>query len=89
MAGLQVAWSARPPSSPGQHFNTFKERFRRLPDRDRASFPPGRRGEAKATKEGISAGQIDVVIGTHAILAKGVQFKNLGLVIVDESKGSA
>jgi transcription-repair coupling factor (superfamily II helicase) len=42
--------------------------------------------EAKSTRDGVAAGKIDIVIGTHAILAKGVQFKNLGLVIVDEEQ---
>src|SRR3546814_10811864 len=42
--------------------------------------------EAKATKEGIAAGKVDIVIGTHALLAKGIAFRNLGLVIVDEEQ---
>jgi len=42
--------------------------------------------EAKKTRDGLEAGQIDIVVGTHAILAKGVKFKKLGLVIVDEEQ---
>ena len=42
--------------------------------------------EAKATKEGLADGSIDIVIGTHALLAKSIDFKRLGLVIVDEEQ---
>jgi transcription-repair coupling factor (superfamily II helicase) len=42
--------------------------------------------EAKATREGLANGTVDVVVGTHAILSKTVQFKRLGLVIVDEEQ---
>ena len=42
--------------------------------------------EAKKTKEGIADGTVDIVIGTHALLAKGIEFKRLGLVIVDEEQ---
>ena len=42
--------------------------------------------ESKATKEGLEAGQVDIVIGTHALLGKTVKFKKLGLVIVDEEQ---
>jgi transcription-repair coupling factor (superfamily II helicase) len=86
MAGLQVALVCPTTLLARQHYNTFKERFGGFPiEIGRLSRLVGA-AEAKATKEGISAGQIDVVIGTHAILAKGVQFKNLGLVIVDEEQ---
>jgi transcription-repair coupling factor (superfamily II helicase) len=69
-----------------QHFNTFKERFHGMPvEIGRLSrLVPA--AEAKATREGVASGQIDIVIGTHAILAKQIQFKNLGLVIVDEEQ---
>jgi transcription-repair coupling factor (superfamily II helicase) len=69
-----------------QHFNNFVERFRGFPiEIGRLSrLVPA--AEAKATREGVKAGKIDIVIGTHAILAKGVEFKNLGLVIVDEEQ---
>jgi transcription-repair coupling factor (superfamily II helicase) len=86
MAGLQVALVCPTTLLARQHYNTFTERFRGFPiEIGRLSrLVPAK--EAKETKEGIKAGQIDVVIGTHAILAKGVEFKNLGLVIVDEEQ---
>ncbi|HEX8402893.1 MAG TPA: transcription-repair coupling factor [Allosphingosinicella sp.] len=86
MSGLQVALVCPTTLLARQHFNTFKERFGGFPiEIGRLSRLVGA-AEAKATKEGLAAGKIDVVIGTHAILAKGVQFKNLGLVIVDEEQ---
>jgi transcription-repair coupling factor (superfamily II helicase) len=86
MAGLQVALVCPTTLLARQHFNTFKERFGGFPiEIGRLSRLVGA-AEAKATREGVAAGKIDVVIGTHAILAKGVQFKNLGLVIVDEEQ---
>jgi transcription-repair coupling factor (superfamily II helicase) len=86
MAGLQVALVCPTTLLARQHFNTFCERFKGFPlEIGRLSrLVPA--AEAKATREGIKAGKIDIVIGTHAILAKSVEFKKLGLVIVDEEQ---
>jgi transcription-repair coupling factor (superfamily II helicase) len=86
MAGYQVALVCPTTLLARQHFNTFVERFRGFPiEIGRLSrLVPAR--EAKETREGVAAGKIDIVIGTHAILAKGVAFKKLGLVIVDEEQ---
>src|SRR3546814_14039633 len=69
-----------------QHYQNFTARFEGLPLRiGRLSrLVPG--NEAKATREGITDGTIDIVIGTHAVLAKSVEFKRLGLVVVDEEQ---
>jgi transcription-repair coupling factor (superfamily II helicase) len=86
MAGLQVAIVAPTTLLARQHFTTFKERFQGFPieiGRLSRLVPPK---EAKATKEGLKSGQIDIVIGTHAILSKSIEFKKLGLVIVDEEQ---
>jgi transcription-repair coupling factor (superfamily II helicase) len=86
MSDLQVALICPTTLLARQHFNTFVERFRGFPieiGRLSRLVPPK---EAKETKERLKAGQVDIVIGTHAILAKGVEFKNLGLVIVDEEQ---
>jgi transcription-repair coupling factor (superfamily II helicase) len=86
MAGLQVALVCPTTLLARQHYNTFCERFRGFPieiGRLSRLVPPK---EAKETREGLTAGKIDIVIGTHAILAKGVEFRNLGLVIVDEEQ---
>ncbi|WP_168928668.1 transcription-repair coupling factor [Sinomonas albida] len=69
-----------------QHFETFSERFSGFPVRVQAlsRFQTG--GEAKETMEGLRKGSVDVVIGTHRLLSKEVEFKDLGLVIVDEEQ---
>jgi transcription-repair coupling factor (superfamily II helicase) len=86
MSGLQVALVCPTTLLARQHYNTFKERFGGFPmEIGRLSRLVGA-SEAKATRDAVAAGKIDIVIGTHAILAKGVQFKNLGLVIVDEEQ---
>lgn len=86
MSGQQVAIVCPTTLLARQHFNNFTARFEGFPlNVGRLSrLVPG--AEAKATKEGLANGQIDVVIGTHAILAKGIEFKRLGLVVVDEEQ---
>ena len=86
MAGHQVALVCPTTLLARQHYNTFAERFRGFPieiGRLSRLVPPK---EAKATKERLKDGKLDIVIGTHAVLAKGVEFKKLGLVIVDEEQ---
>ncbi len=86
LSGMQVAVVCPTTLLARQHFNTFVARFEGFP------LNVGRLSrlvpalEAKTTKEGLTAGTIDIVIGTHAILAKGIEFKRLGLVIVDEEQ---
>ena len=67
-----------------QHFQTFSERFRGfLPTVDvicRFRTPK----EQRITLQKVRAGQIDILIGTHAILSRKIQFKDLGLLIIDE-----
>ena len=86
MAGQQVAIVCPTTLLARQHFNNFTARFEGFPlnvGRLSRLVPAA---EAKATKEGLTDGHIDVVIGTHAILAKGIEFKRLGLVVVDEEQ---
>jgi transcription-repair coupling factor (superfamily II helicase) len=86
MAGMQVALVCPTTLLARQHFNTFKERFQGFPIEIGRLSRLVTAAEAKATREGLTAGQVDIVIGTHALLAKQVEFKNLGLVIVDEEQ---
>ena len=67
-----------------QHMQTFSDRFADFPVRiaELSRFRTGK--EAKAALEGLAAGSIDLVIGTHKLLQPDVRFKNLGLVIIDE-----
>ncbi|HXV73263.1 MAG TPA: DEAD/DEAH box helicase, partial [Sphingomonadales bacterium] len=86
MAGHQVAVISPTTLLSRQHTNTFSERFRGLPvvidELSRLVTP----AKAKAAKERIKKGQTDIVIGTHALLAKDIHFKSLGLLIVDEEQ---
>jgi transcription-repair coupling factor (superfamily II helicase) len=86
MAGHQVALVCPTTLLARQHYNTFVERFRGFPiEIGRLSrLVPAK--EAKETKARLKDGRLDIVIGTHALLAKGVEFRNLGLVIVDEEQ---
>ena len=86
MSGLQVALIAPTTLLARQHFQNFRERFQGFPiEIGRLSrLVPAK--EAKATKEGLKTGKVDIVIGTHALLAKSVEFRKLGLVIVDEEQ---
>jgi transcription-repair coupling factor (superfamily II helicase) len=86
MAGLQVALVCPTTLLARQHYNNFCERFQGFPLKIGRLSRLVPAAEAKATREGLGNGQIDVVIGTHAILAKSVEFKKLGLVIVDEEQ---
>ncbi|MBO9499695.1 MAG: transcription-repair coupling factor [Novosphingobium sp.] len=86
MAGQQVAVVAPTTLLARQHFENFVERFKGFPlniGRLSRLVPAG---EASATREGLENGQIDIVIGTHAVFSKQVEFKRLGLVIVDEEQ---
>ena len=69
-----------------QHYNTFKSRMLNFPINigmlSRFRTP----AQQKAVLEGLSKGEVDIVIGTHRVLSKDVQFKNLGLLIVDEEQ---
>ena len=86
MSGLQVAMIAPTTLLARQHYQNFKERFQGFPiEIGRLSrLVPAK--EAKDTKEGLKAGKVDIVIGTHAVIAKSVEFRKLGLVIVDEEQ---
>jgi transcription-repair coupling factor (superfamily II helicase) len=86
MAGLQVALVSPTTLLARQHFAIFQERFQGFPiEIGRLSrLVPAR--EAKETRERLAAGQVDIIIGTHAVFAKSVAFRKLGLVIVDEEQ---
>ena len=86
MAGWQVAVIAPTTLLARQHFTNFSDRFRGFPiEIGRLSrLVPA--AEARKTRERLEAGQVDIVIGTHALLAKSIKFKKLGLVVVDEEQ---
>jgi transcription-repair coupling factor (superfamily II helicase) len=86
MSGLQVALICPTTLLARQHYANFMERLQGFPiEVGRLSrLVPA--AEAKRTKDGLGKGTVDIVIGTHALLAKGLKFKRLGLVIVDEEQ---
>ena len=86
MNGLQVAVVVPTTLLSRQHFKTFTDRFQGLPIRvAQASRLVGSK-ELVEVKEGLKSGSIDVVVGTHALLGKSIEFKRLGLLIIDEEQ---
>ncbi|GGB33249.1 transcription-repair-coupling factor [Sphingomonas metalli] len=86
MAGMQVAVVCPTTLLARQHYNNFVQRFEGFPINIGRLSRLVTASEAKKVKDGVASGDIDIVVGTHAILAKGVGFKRLGLVIVDEEQ---
>ena len=85
-AGFQVAVVVPTTLLARQHFATFTERFKGLPVRiAQASRLVGAK-ELAAVKAGLKDGSIDIVVGTHALLGKGIGFSRLGLLVVDEEQ---
>ncbi|MEE1877828.1 transcription-repair coupling factor [Altererythrobacter litoralis] len=86
MSGQQVAVVAPTTLLARQHYSNFAERFSGFPLKvGRLSrLVPSK--EMAETREGLEKGDVDIVIGTHAILSKSTKFRNLGLVIVDEEQ---
>ena len=69
-----------------QHYETFTERYAGFPVRVRALSRFQTAKESKEVIQGLAEGTIDIVIGTHRLLSQQVQFKDLGLVIIDEEQ---
>ncbi|MBR2170851.1 transcription-repair coupling factor [Sphingopyxis sp.] len=86
MAGVQVAVVVPTTLLARQHYTNFVERFKGFPVNIGRLSRLVPAGEAQKTRDGLSSGHIDIVVGTHAVIAKSVEFKNLGLVIVDEEQ---
>ncbi len=86
MSGVQVAVVAPTTLLARQHYKNFAERFRGFPINVRPLSRFVSAKEASATRDGLAKGTIDIVIGTHALLAKSVKFKDLGLLVIDEEQ---
>ncbi len=69
-----------------QHLSTFRERMERFPIRIEVLSRFKTRARQRKTTEALKAGQVDIVIGTHRLLQKDVEFKDLGLVVIDEEQ---
>ena len=86
LEGMQVAIVCPTTLLARQHFAGFKERFSGLPVEIRQLSRLVTAASANEARAGLAGGTVDIVVGTHAILAKSVEFKRLGLVIVDEEQ---
>ncbi|WRH61230.1 MAG: transcription-repair coupling factor [Fuscovulum sp.] len=86
LAGMQVAVICPTTLLARQHYRSFAERFRGFP----ITVKPLSRfvsvKDAKATRQGLADGTVDICVGTHALLAKDIRFKTLGLLVIDEEQ---
>lgn len=69
-----------------QHYESFKERMADFPLTVGVASRFVKPKEVKQTLEGVAQGTVDILIGTHRIISKDVQFKDLGLIIIDEEQ---
>ena len=86
MNGKQVAVVVPTTLLARQHFKTFSDRLRGYPVHIGQASRLVSSAELARVKKGVADGQIDIVIGTHALLGKTVKFKDLGLIVVDEEQ---
>ena len=86
MAGAQVAVVVPTTLLARQHHRTFMARFAGLPIRVAQLSRMVTVKEAAEVKRGLADGSVNIIIGTHALLAKGIAFADLGLLIVDEEQ---
>ncbi len=86
IAGKQVAFLAPTTILAEQHFENFKERFEHYPVNMSMLSRLIERKEQRKTLVALKEGKVDVVIGTHRLLQKDVEWKNLGLLVVDEEQ---
>ena len=84
--GKQVAMLVPTTLLVNQHLETFQDRFAGFPVQLRALSRFQSDKEAKETIDGLAAGTVDVVIGTHRLLSGSVLYKDLGLLIIDEEQ---
>jgi transcription-repair coupling factor (superfamily II helicase) len=86
MEGKQVAVVVPTTLLARQHFKTFSDRFHGFPVKvaQASRLVPAK--DLAQVREGLKNGQADIVVGTHALLAKSIEFKDLGLLIIDEEQ---
>ena len=86
LTGVQVAVVVPTTLLARQHFSTFRDRFEGFPINVRQLSRFVSPKDADTVREGLKTGSVDLVIGTHALLSKSVDFANLGLLIVYEEQ---
>ena len=85
-SGLQAAMICPTTILANQHFQNFKERVKNLPIRIAMLSRLQSKKEQKRIIEAQKAGAIDIVVGTHRLLSKDIEFKNLGLLVIDDEQ---
>ena len=86
MDGKQVAFLAPTTVLAFQHQKTLRDRFAGFPVTIEMISRFRTRQEIKATLDGLAAGKVDIIVGTHRLLSKDVVFRDLGLLVVDEEQ---
>ncbi len=86
MSGKQVAVVVPTTLLARQHFKTFSDRFQGLPVKVAAASRLVTPKDLADAREGLKAGTVDIVVGTHALLGKRNEFKDLGLIVIDEEQ---
>ncbi len=86
MTGRQIAVIAPTTLLARQHLKNFVERFKGFPVRVGGLSRLVSAADASKVRAGIADGTVDIVIGTHALLSKSINFRDLGMVIVDEEQ---
>lgn len=86
MSGRQVALVVPTTLLARQHFHQFEERFKGFPVRIRQLSRLVTAKQSEEAKAGMKKGTVDIVVGTHALLAKDIGFRDLGLLIIDEEQ---
>ncbi|MBL9095453.1 MAG: transcription-repair coupling factor, partial [Alphaproteobacteria bacterium] len=86
MTGRQVAVVVPTTLLARQHYKNFATRFAGFPVKVRQLSRMVTTKEAAETRAAIASGQVDIVVGTHALLAKSIEFRDLGMIVVDEEQ---
>ncbi|MAW82417.1 MAG: transcription-repair coupling factor [Parvularcula sp.] len=86
MTGRQVAVIAPTTLLARQHYKNFADRFKGFPLKIAQLSRMVSAADAKAAKDGLISGDVDIIIGTHALLQKTIKFRDLGMIIVDEEQ---
>lgn len=84
--GFQVAVLAPTTILVEQHYNSFRERMKDFPIAIEKLSRFCTRKEQKETAEGLRTGRVDIVVGTHRLASKDIDFFNLGLLVIDEEQ---
>jgi len=86
MNDFQVAFIVPTTLLSNQHYNNFVERFKKFPIKVCQLSRLVNKSEAEKNIEMINSGEANIVVGTHALLSKKINFKELGLLIIDEEQ---